>query len=61
MLLTLAEAARRLGLSEKTARDVLREVPSVRVGKRFRWNSDAIAEFSKRGSTEEQFAPKSNA
>jgi excisionase family DNA binding protein len=61
MLLTLAEVARRLGLSEKTAREVLRDLPSVRVGKRFRWNSDAVAEFAKSGSGTERSAPESHA
>jgi len=46
-LLTLAELARRLGLSEKTARAVARELPAVRVGKRYRYPEDAVAAFAR--------------
>jgi excisionase family DNA binding protein len=45
-LLTLAEVARRLGISEKTARVVARELPAVRVGKRNRYPADAVAAFA---------------
>ncbi len=45
-LLTLAEVARRLGISEKTARVVARELPAVRVGKRNRYPEDAVAVFA---------------
>jgi len=45
-LLTLAEVARRLGISEKTARVVVRELPAVRVGKRNRYPADAVAVFA---------------
>ena len=47
MLITLAEAARRLGVCEPTARKILRDLPSVRVGKRTRWNADTVSEFAK--------------
>ena len=49
MLLTLAEMARRLGVSEKTARLIAKDLPSVRVGKRNRIPSEAVAEFAKSG------------
>jgi RNA polymerase sigma factor (sigma-70 family) len=48
-LLTLAEVARRLGLSEKTAREVAKQFPTVKVGKRIRYREDALAEFIARG------------
>ena len=50
MLLTLAEVARRLGLSEKTAREVAKGLPSVVVGKRKRYPAEAVAEFAKSGN-----------
>ncbi len=46
MLLTLAETARRLGISEKTAREIVRDFPAVKVGKRFRYPADAVAAFA---------------
>ena len=49
MLLTLAEMARRLGVSEKTARIIAKDLPAVRVGKRNRYPADAVAEFAKTG------------
>ncbi len=47
MLLTLAEVARRLGVSEKTARNIARVLPAVRVGKRNRYPAEAVADFVK--------------
>ena len=55
-LLTLAEMARRLGVSEKTARVIAASLPAVRVGKRNRYPEDAIAAFAS-GSAYKQ--PKS--
>jgi excisionase family DNA binding protein len=46
-LLTLAEVARRLGVSEKTARLVAKDLPAVRVGKRNRYPAEAVALFAK--------------
>jgi len=46
MLLTLAETARRLGVSEKTARAIAKDLPAVRVGKRYRYPADAVAAFA---------------
>lgn len=46
MLLTLAETARRLGVSEKTARQIVKDLPAVRVGKRYRYPADAVAAFA---------------
>jgi excisionase family DNA binding protein len=48
-LLTLAEVARRLGVSEKTASVIAKSLPAVRVGKRNRYPADAVAEFAKSG------------
>ncbi|SPE39099.1 Excisionase family DNA binding domain-containing protein [Candidatus Sulfopaludibacter sp. SbA3] len=45
-LLTLAECARRLGVSEKTARQIAKALPAVRVGKRYRYPADAVAAFA---------------
>ena len=42
MLLSIEAAARRLNVSEKTARMFLRSVPAVLVGKRRRWRADVI-------------------
>jgi len=50
MLLTLAETARRLGVSEKIAREIVRTLPSVRIRKRLRYPAEAVAEFAKSGS-----------
>jgi len=47
MLLTLSETARRLGVCEKTARVIVKDLPSVRVGKRLRYPADAVAAFAK--------------
>lgn len=49
-LLTLTEVARRLGVSEKTARQFKSELPGVvRVGQRVKYTEDAIVEFIRRG------------
>ena len=45
-LLTLAALARKLGLSEKTARTIVKDLPAVRVGKRNRYPADAVAAFA---------------
>jgi excisionase family DNA binding protein len=47
MLLTLAEVARRLGVSDKTARGIVKDLPAVRVGKRNRYPADAVAAFGR--------------
>lgn len=49
MLLTLAEVARRLGVSAPTARKIARQIPSVRVGERLRYSVEALAEYAKTG------------
>jgi excisionase family DNA binding protein len=46
-LLTLAEVARRLGVSEKTARVIAKGLPAVRVGKRLRYPADGVDAFAK--------------
>jgi excisionase family DNA binding protein len=51
MLLTLAEVARRLGVSEKTARAIAKDLPAVRVGKRNRYPAEAVSEFVKSART----------
>jgi len=51
MLLTLIETCRRLGVSEKVGREIVRSFPSVRVGKRLRYTVSAVEEFAKAGST----------
>ncbi len=51
MLLTLAEVARRLGVSEKMARKVVQEFPGVHVGKRTRYPESAIHGFIARGGS----------
>jgi excisionase family DNA binding protein len=48
-LLTLAEVARRLGVCDKTARKVVQQLPTVRVGKRVRYRSDVLENFVERG------------
>jgi RNA polymerase sigma factor (sigma-70 family) len=47
MLLTLAEVSRRLGVSEKTGREIVKGFPAVRVGKRNRYPADAVAAFAR--------------
>ncbi len=49
MLLTLAEVARRLGVSEKMARVLVKDFPSVSTGKRLRYPESEIAAFVERG------------
>jgi excisionase family DNA binding protein len=46
-LLTLAEVARRLGVSEKTARVIAKGLPAVRVGKRLRYPADGVDAFAR--------------
>lgn len=49
-LLSLSEVARRLGVSDKTARQFKSELPgAVRVGQRVKYTEDAIADFIRRG------------
>lgn len=49
-LLTFAQVARLLGVSEKTARQFKSELPGVvLVGRRVKYTEDAIAEFIRRG------------
>jgi hypothetical protein len=49
-LLTLSEVARRLGVSEKTARQLRSELPgAVRVGQRIKYREDALIGFIERG------------
>lgn len=49
-LLTLSEVARRLGVSEKTARQIRSELPgAVRIGQRVKYREDSLAEFIGRG------------
>jgi excisionase family DNA binding protein len=50
MLLTLAEVARRLGVSAPTARKVVRQIPAVRVGARLRYLDSAVEEYAKTGT-----------
>lgn len=42
MLLTIEGVARRLGISERTARRWVAQIPAVKVGKRRQWRSDVI-------------------
>jgi excisionase family DNA binding protein len=58
MLLTLTQVAGRLGVSEKTARMIARELPSVRVGKRSRYLSEEVEKYVR---SMEVPAPASNA
>jgi predicted site-specific integrase-resolvase len=49
-LLTLSQVARRLGVSEKTARQFKSELPGVvLIGRRVKYTEEAIAEFVRRG------------
>jgi len=49
-LLTLSDVARRLGVSEKTARQFKSELPGVvLIGRRVKYTEDAITEFIRRG------------
>lgn len=45
MLITLAEAARRIGVSEKHARKLLKDLPMVQVGKRRRYSASAVNHY----------------
>jgi excisionase family DNA binding protein len=47
MLLTLSAVARYLGISEKTARVIVRDLPAVRVGKRYRYSSEIVESLTK--------------
>jgi excisionase family DNA binding protein len=47
MLLTLSAVARYLGISEKTARVVVKDLPAVRVGKRYRYSSEIVESLTK--------------
>jgi hypothetical protein len=47
MLLSLAETARRLGVSEKTCRGIVKDWPVVRVGKRNRYLAETVAAFAR--------------
>ena len=42
MLLSIEGVARRLGISERTARRWVARIPAVMVGKRRRWRSEVI-------------------
>ena len=49
-LLSLSDVARRLGVSEKTARQFKSELPGVvRVGRRIKYTEDAISDFIRSG------------
>ena len=49
MLLTLSEVARRLGVSQKLARQIVKDenFPVVSVGKRLRYPADAVSRFAR--------------
>jgi hypothetical protein len=47
MLLTLSAVARVLGISEKMARTIAKDLPAVRVGKRNRYPASAVEAFAK--------------
>ena len=49
MLLTVADIARRLGISEKAGRKLVQNLPAVRIGKRDRYPEAALAEYIARG------------
>jgi excisionase family DNA binding protein len=51
MLLTLAEVARRLGVSVPTARKIVRQIPAVRVGSRLRYPAEGVNEYARTGET----------
>lgn len=57
MLLTLAEVARRLGVSAPTARLIVRDLPAVRVGSRLRYSEDVIAGYAKTAAVVPSVAP----
>ena len=42
MLITLSEAARRIGVSDKTARSILKDLPMAQVGKRRRYSAAVV-------------------
>lgn len=42
MLLSIEGVARRLGISERTARGWVAQIPAVMIGKRRRWRSETI-------------------
>jgi hypothetical protein len=47
MLLTLSAVARVLGVSEKMARTIAKDLPAVRCGKRNRYPASAVEAFAK--------------
>jgi excisionase family DNA binding protein len=50
MLLTLAEVARRLGVSAPTARKIVRQMPAVNIGRSTRYPLEAVLEFANSGT-----------
>jgi len=61
-LITFAQYARRLGVSEQTARKFKAELPgAVRVGRRIKYAEDAVTEFIRRGGCRPVESPSTNA
>lgn len=54
MLLTLEQVARRLGVSDKTARKLAPQLPSVLIGKRYRYPEDGVTAFINAGISRTQ-------
>lgn len=52
MLLTMADIARRLGVSQKIAREIAQTLPGIKVGRRIRYSEEAVTAFVKSGSSE---------
>lgn len=49
MLITLAEVARRLGVSVPIARRIVRQIPAIDIGRSTRYPLEAVLEFAKSG------------
>ena len=50
MLLSIEGVARRLGVCEKTARTMVRDLPAVKIGKRRRYAAATVDDFVKRST-----------
>ena len=58
MLFSIEAVARRMNVSERTARMFLRSVPSVMVGKRRRWQMDVVKQALRDAALAPQTAPR---
>lgn len=59
-LLTVAQLARTLDISESTAKKIADSLPRLRVGRRWKFDSDAVARFIENGGQPLPDAAKAN-